>query len=52
MSPIEIPPFVLYFAAGVLVPFLRGRIRAALILMVRQFPDTLDKLSALGNQAA
>lgn len=25
---------------------------AALILMVRQFPDTLDKLSALGNQAA
>jgi len=25
---------------------------AALILMVRQFPDTLEKLSALGNQAA
>jgi len=25
---------------------------AALILMVRKFPDTLDKLSALGNQAA
>ncbi|HZX23258.1 MAG TPA: helix-turn-helix domain-containing protein [Woeseiaceae bacterium] len=25
---------------------------AALILMVRKFPDTLDKLSELGNQAA
>ena len=25
---------------------------AALILMVRKFPDTLDKLRALGNQAA
>ena len=25
---------------------------AALILMVRKFPDTLEKLSALGNQAA
>ncbi|WP_405240742.1 helix-turn-helix domain-containing protein [Lentisalinibacter orientalis] len=24
---------------------------AALILMVRKFPDTLDKLSGLGNQA-
>jgi len=44
MSPIEIPPFVLYFAAGVLVPFLRGRIRAALILMV----PVLGGLSLLG----
>ena len=25
---------------------------AALILMVRKFPDTLEKLSTLGNQAA
>ena len=25
---------------------------AALILMVRKFPDTLEKLSELGNQAA
>ncbi len=25
---------------------------AALILMVRKFPDTLEKLSALGDQAA
>jgi putative transcriptional regulator len=25
---------------------------AALILMVRKFPDTLEKLSILGNQAA
>jgi putative transcriptional regulator len=25
---------------------------SALILMVREYPDTLDKLSALGNQAA
>jgi putative transcriptional regulator len=25
---------------------------AALILMVRKFPDTLEKLSSLGNQAA
>ena len=25
---------------------------AALILMVRKFPDTLEKLSALGNEAA
>ena len=25
---------------------------AALILMVRKFPDTLDKLSEIGNQAA
>ncbi len=25
---------------------------AALILMVREFPDTLEKLSILGNQAA
>lgn len=35
----------------------RGRARpnaqaAALILMVRKFPDTLDKLSELGNRAA
>lgn len=35
----------------------QGRVRpnaqtAALILMVRKFPDTLEKLSGLGNQAA
>jgi multicomponent Na+:H+ antiporter subunit D len=44
MSPTELPPFVLYFAAGVLVPFLRGRIRAALVLVV----PVLGGLSLLG----
>ena len=39
------------------IPMEQGRARpnaqaAALILMVRKFPDTLDKLSALGNEAA
>ncbi len=44
MSPTEIPPFVLYFAAGILVPFLRGRVRAALVLVV----PVLGGLSLLG----
>ena len=34
MSPIDLPPFVLFFGAALLVPFFRGWARAALLLLV------------------
>ena len=34
MSPTEFPPFLLFFWAAALVPFLRGLLRAALLLLV------------------
>ncbi len=34
MSPIDYPPFVLFFGAALLVPFLRGWARAGLLLLV------------------
>lgn len=34
MSPIELPPFALFFAAAIVTPFVGGRIRGALLLLV------------------
>jgi multicomponent Na+:H+ antiporter subunit D len=34
MSPTDLPPFVLFFGAALLVPFLRGWARAGLLLLV------------------
>ena len=34
MSPIEFPPFALFFVAALIVPFLRGWARAAVLLLV------------------
>jgi multicomponent Na+:H+ antiporter subunit D len=44
MSPTELPPFVLFFGAAVLTPFLRGRVRGGILLLV----PLLGGLSLLG----
>ncbi|MFC1660424.1 Na(+)/H(+) antiporter subunit D [Gemmatimonadota bacterium] len=47
MSLTELPPFVLFFGAALLVPLLQGRLRAALLLLV----PVLGGLSLLGQEA-
>ena len=44
MSPTELPPFVLFFGAALLTPFLRGRVRGGILLLV----PLLGGLSLLG----
>ncbi len=44
MSPTELPPFAAYFAAALLVPFLRGWLRAGVLLLV----PVLGALALLG----
>lgn len=34
MSPVELPPFVLFFLAALVVPFFRGGVRSVLLLLV------------------
>ena len=47
MSPIDFPPFLLFFAAALLTPFLRGWARAGLVLLV----PVIGGLSLVGLEA-
>ncbi len=57
MSPIDFPPFALFFAAALLVPFLKGWARAGVLLLVPVIgalnlmglePGSYGEISALG----
>ena len=47
MSPIDFPPFVLFFAAALLTPFLRGWARKGVLLLV----PVIGGLSLIGMEA-